>query len=709
MAARRLLLGALVAGLFASLCNARYLASEADAVSPADTACQKKMPYCASCNKNKCTQCQAGYKLPKCSTCDAGYGGACKSADKKKCRAATVKTWQCSKCSQGFISAGGAFKKANCTACDTGMTSDATNTNCIADVDECTSPDLNDCSGNATCTNTPGPGFSCSCKDGFSGDGKTCIENSELVDECATGKSNCSPDAACTDLVVGFSCKCKKGFAGDGVTCAPSNTTCNAQISWTCKAQPPSCRYYKAGSSNKVSVDNFCNASTTTAGVTLSSVKYTYTLSNGTVMAPYWNEVLCPDQGGSYSVDAVVKYKSPDGENCNETTTFAVASDAAPSDCSVPKPSWSCDATSCWIDTSKREVSMAAFKAMVAPYYGPIMGDSGYQESCQHKDTWDGDMATCKAGTDKEILKQWQVALVNYYRAMGGVVANTSRLASFDDATVLAALMMSATGKLSHGPTQNEFKCWTQRGAEAAGKSNLFLGVRGLPAIKGYMYDPGSNNVDVGHRYSILRPGLDWTSSGEVASQPNFSPAHALSIYAGPARRDAVGPAAQEPNREGGYIMWPPRGYVPASLVFPRWSFRVTGQDIDTKGFEVTVTKDGSPVTNVSRVDSGTWDKAQIVFEPHDDSVLAMANRRYQPSKDITFQVTIKNSSAVFMQYDVITFGVDGLAFGSSSNIGLQDAPPTGKRTAAPRGGAGWAGDIVEDGEVFLAPPPRAA
>ena len=42
-----------------------------------------------------------------------------------------------------------------------------------ADVDECATGD-HDCDENAICENIPGS-FSCSCKDGYRGDGKTCL------------------------------------------------------------------------------------------------------------------------------------------------------------------------------------------------------------------------------------------------------------------------------------------------------------------------------------------------------------------------------------------------------------------------------------------------------------------------------------------------------------------------------------------------------
>ena len=43
----------------------------------------------------------------------------------------------------------------------------------IADIDECTENETNDCDINANCTNTEGS-YNCTCRVGFRGDGKHC-------------------------------------------------------------------------------------------------------------------------------------------------------------------------------------------------------------------------------------------------------------------------------------------------------------------------------------------------------------------------------------------------------------------------------------------------------------------------------------------------------------------------------------------------------
>jgi len=39
------------------------------------------------------------------------------------------------------------------------------------------------------------------------------------VDECADGSAGCSADASCTNFAGGFTCSCNDGYAGDGTIC----------------------------------------------------------------------------------------------------------------------------------------------------------------------------------------------------------------------------------------------------------------------------------------------------------------------------------------------------------------------------------------------------------------------------------------------------------------------------------------------------------
>merc|ERR1712168_417636 len=184
---------------------------------------------------------------------------------------------------------------------------------CTEDKDKC---DLgeDDCHDNAVCTDTDGS-FTCACKFGYSGDGKTCtssqwfcavhIDKGGLLkswalegaraqlahgsqanrqaiipmtgnkagdphtldkswdggsmwwgdwhdinkmqrmctgdkDECDLGEDDCHNNAVCTDTDGSFTCACKSGYSGDGKTCTSSQWFCAVHIdkgvllkSWT--------------------------------------------------------------------------------------------------------------------------------------------------------------------------------------------------------------------------------------------------------------------------------------------------------------------------------------------------------------------------------------------------------------------------------------------------------------------------------------------
>jgi cysteine-rich repeat protein len=166
-----------------------------------------------------------------------------------------------------------------------------------SDIDEC-ADGTDNCSVNATCTNTPGS-FTCACDFGYSGDGVTCtvddsdgdgntdpvectdptncedtdgdgtpdyldvcgdgrgttlaseqcddgnaingdgctdtcqVESGWIcpdvgpctdIDECADGTDNCSVNATCTNTPGSFTCACDFGYSGDGVTCTEDDT-----------------------------------------------------------------------------------------------------------------------------------------------------------------------------------------------------------------------------------------------------------------------------------------------------------------------------------------------------------------------------------------------------------------------------------------------------------------------------------------------------
>lgn len=85
---------------------------------------------------------------------------------------------------------------------------------CI-DLDECSSPDLNNCPPTeSSCHNIPGS-YKCSCKNGYELIGGECLD----IDECKLGKEFCDRNAICKNLPGSYECVCQKGFYGSGSHC----------------------------------------------------------------------------------------------------------------------------------------------------------------------------------------------------------------------------------------------------------------------------------------------------------------------------------------------------------------------------------------------------------------------------------------------------------------------------------------------------------
>src|SRR5439155_11768725 len=54
------------------------------------------------------------------------------------------------------------------------------------------------------------------------------------IDECQTGAAGCSADATCQNTPGGFTCTCKSGFSGDGKVCAGGFAAVAAGSMHTC-------------------------------------------------------------------------------------------------------------------------------------------------------------------------------------------------------------------------------------------------------------------------------------------------------------------------------------------------------------------------------------------------------------------------------------------------------------------------------------------
>jgi len=259
-------------------------------------------------------------------------------------------------------------------------------------------------------------------------------------------------------------------------------------------------------------------------------------------------------------------------------------------------------------------------RASVASFY-----DNVYSPALSVPMNWTGNPATCAAGSTSQAYIDASFDLINYFRAMvelPPVVNDTSKNASSQQ----AALMMSVNNSLSHYPPES-WVCYTSAGATAAGNSNIALGAAGPRAIALYIKDPGAGNTAAGHRRWILHPPRASFGIGSVGGATRD--ANTLWVFAGTTSRPPVG-----------IIAWPPKGFVPYQLVYPRWSFSLSSwPSANYSATTVSMYENDVPValTIVSTTDNGYGDNT-LVWEP---SGLAFSGGQ----ADRAFDIVVSNVS----------------------------------------------------------------
>ncbi len=290
-----------------------------------------------------------------------------------------------------------------------------------------------------------------------------------------------------------------------------------------------------------------------------------------------------------------------------------------------------------WLDVNNRQAVIDSY----ALEFSKVDPDIG----------WTGNRASCNPGTTNPAYRTAIIDRVNWFRSMGGVPATVTENATYSAKAQEAALIMSVSDKLSHNPTDPDFGCYTSGGAEAASKSNLYLGRTGPHAITGYMFDPGAGNVSVGHRNWILHPTVQEFGTGDTPG-PGRQATNTLWVVDNtfdpqPALREAQD-----------FIAWPARGFVPGEVVFPRWSFSVRNGDFTNASVTTQRIDNGQVAGTVS---------SPIVFQnesagaPFSILVWEPVGIDTNPAVDQTYRITVDNvrlgSLTKSYSYEVVVIG----------------------------------------------------
>jgi hypothetical protein len=283
---------------------------------------------------------------------------------------------------------------------------------------------------------------------------------------------------------------------------------------------------------------------------------------------------------------------------------------------------------------------------------------------------WTGSHAACDAGTTADAFRYAVQLRINYFRAMAGVPGSVQLSDEYNRKAQKAALMMSANRQLNHTPPA-AWQCYSAEGAQAAGSSNLSLGIYGPAAITGYMVDPGEGNYFAGHRRWILYPQTQWMGTGDIPPAGGYPPANALWVF-------DENMWAPRPQTREEYVAWPPPGYVPYQVIFSRWSFAYDEADFSSATVEMST--GGQNIPLVVRPVANGYGENTLVWEPE-------ASFDSPPAADITYSVAVYHVKigGVFRDffYQVIVFDPGSpegvLSSAVEGNLGVPPkAPGTG-------------------------------
>lgn len=262
---------------------------------------------------------------------------------------------------------------------------------------------------------------------------------------------------------------------------------------------------------------------------------------------------------------------------------------------------------------------------------------------------WTGRHDVCLAGTTDPDFRDLVALRINYFRAMAGLPATITLNDAWNAKDQQAALMMAANNSLSHTPPSN-WSCYTAEGDEAAGNSNLALGSTGPQAISDYMEDFGGGNYAVGHRRWLLYPQTQTMGTGDVPAISPHLAANALWVF--DSNFGGARPATRTP-----FTAWPPPGYVPYAVVYPRWSF--SHPDASFTGATVTVSSNGAELPVTLEASRNNIGEETLVW--HLSSLNPQAPYNWpRPAQDTAYSVTVRDvtisGSKRTFTYDVIVF-----------------------------------------------------
>lgn len=234
---------------------------------------------------------------------------------------------------------------------------------------------------------------------------------------------------------------------------------------------------------------------------------------------------------------------------------------------------------------------------------------------------WNGDSKRCEYGELPDSTLYKVLDRFNYFRQNAGVMYPLQLDAERVQGCQEAAVMFAPIGVFTGSPTAATHACYTDLAAVMASVGQGVLESNPAQSVNVLMKDAKSTQLY--NRLSILNPVADNLGVGAAENNSFF-----VIGYKG-----ILGDSSYYKNH---FISWPPAGYVPSMLMFPKWNFSIA-DNVKGATVEVTDAKGTKIPTTVAVSEFDTLMIKTLIFSP------AIDYKTFKEGDTYTVNVTLAN------------------------------------------------------------------
>lgn len=282
------------------------------------------------------------------------------------------------------------------------------------------------------------------------------------------------------------------------------------------------------------------------------------------------------------------------------------------------------------------------------------MYNNMYRATALDSMPWSGSLQTCDPGELNPLVFKKVETRINFFRYCNNLPPIKIDVA-LNWTAQQAALLTASNKTISHDPPAN-FRCYSDSAAEACKRSLLAMTdyryYKASAFITGFIYDYGEYNYYVPHRRWLLYSRLQGIGYGATSTSEAISP-----------RNDHDTTPGKLPD----FIAYPWAGYVPQSLIFPRWSFAIPeGNEVSFEKCRIELIDKGGKMFKVKILPivedyldpTITWEVPELFAK---GNAVAKSNERLDETRGprrITVNVIDVKVNGIFrnFQYHVTVF-----------------------------------------------------